>query len=1423
VHNREARYNDIDSLASAAFVAAVDTITAAIPVSEEEARLCGKVVEQVGGGAPGSLDVKRNGSLQELLGLPKTTDAGEWRKFPGKYTTATYWRKVVKRSARGTASLLRGVSGTGNIARSTSGTFTSSVGAENRDVYGMGRARIDCSASECCAFVWDVTSYRNTRAILAGGSAVVYRKKYEIDGRNMVFVQGKRWRSVAVEPRFFSTWYIWRKLQDGSFLIVFNPINAGVHEEVTRMEERTGIATRVKRDISKDPKLAKHTVGTTTGFFHITPLAENVCEMTLTICGNLGGGVPEFVLSRRVVDGLEQVRRASERIARLHSPRPLIPPCPSLTNPPPQVALAKSRFERNGREVDREIRDASPPPPTLANLTADQSQLVADCVALEASAGSPHEKDAKKNRHRHARVNGGTLLVKSVIGGLRSWSTTWSVLESPTPFLKMWVKFQKLPNKKDKSTVVLGRAECVVDTSALDVCAFLNDYCSREQLRMSKEKRDRARVVVKVHSTFDKVVAIIRKPKYPLRGREFVTRMIAAVDDTKGHFLIISQSTDEDADYGYKPNCVRGTIKTILRIIPQPGKNGCKLIYTQYLDGGGNLPSYYANMSITKSLLFLDTVRSEFKRDGQIDEEERKHIEQVMDSSLENPEEADEYSSEENLTISRMLEFFGKFKKDDYAEIETVDPFVRMYMEGGLGSSIVLKAESVVDADITNCASYEFNQMSRHRYEKFFDSVGLHRSVTKQNEHSFFMCQAYKYPYMKARQFVNRVIWKWLDETKLILVFEGLKCREYPLEPDKYIRADAQLLWTFTKLPDIGDMPQTSVRFDTSVDLKGSAPAWLLAREVPELLANVSHIRTYFDQSARVDQQARAAVHRVMESSVDFEYSEEELAVINRGKAVFERFDPNVTEDFKKVISDHPSVLNKISFNKDNSDGLGLSETHVRASKFTILEYMWAVDARCRWVDDDIARDVLEKKNVHSQIVYQCKKGSGGRGSSALPKDWVSHCVWYHLDNNTVLYSGVPADHHLRPAEGKDRRSKRASSRSKRNTSSRNTSSRGGSYVIRLEVPVALKIKEISKDLCKVIYVSHLQNANTIGYNVNATLPLVVSVPRDLREYFLATRTLGDYDEDDGRALGLALYFTKKKNMKYKKLWEVCESFGTSNVGMKALFIEYPWLLLLLQEIVKGRLHLAKSVSTQLKCISEAEARKIGSSLSPALRQRKTAEAGLYQWKMQNPCMVELFEEHPFMESFLLTLSQEVLKKAPWGLIWRVCTGAGMSILDMASDISIIVVYLRTEGQETFGWLILGMLLFCLSLQIGVVYLQNRGQYKAILIESAFVLSGLKPGVDALRVASNEEMKEYHAFHPKIELVAIKTIEMFCESIPGCVIQVKKANLRTCERGRAQRYSFASSLSSLPLLTPPPPSATRTSSWSRAGRATARR
>ena len=159
---------------------------------------------------------------------------------------------------------------------------------------------------------------------------------------------------------------------------------------------------------------------------------------------------------------------------------------------------------------------------------------------------------------------------------------------------------------------------------------------------------------------------------------------------------------------------------------------------------------------------------------------------------------------------------------------------------------------------------------------------------------------------------------------------------------------------------------------------------------------------------------------------------------------------------------------------------------------------------------------------------------------------------------------------------------------------------------------------------------------------------------------------------------------------------------------------------------MRGDVHRNRPVSTKLECLSEMEARKIGRSLMPALKSRKTAEAGLHQWKMQNRSMAELFERYGWVESMLLEVAQEVMNTAPWGLMWRVCTGATLSVVDIVTDVVVIVGYMGKEETRGYGYILLMMLVGSVVLQLALVFLQNRKKPWAMAKEMLVVITGLK-------------------------------------------------------------------------------------------------
>jgi len=85
---------------------------------------------------------------------------------------------------------------------------------------------------------------------------------------------------------------------------------------------------------------------------------------------------------------------------------------------------------------------------------------------------------------------------------------------------------------------------------------------------------------------------------------------------------------------------------------------------------------------------------------------------------------------------------------------------------------------------------------------------------------------------------------------------------------------------------------------------------------------------------------------------------------------------------------------------------------------------------------------------------------------------------------------------------------------------------------------------------------------------------------------------------------------------------------------------------------------------------------------------------------------------------------------------------------------------------------LMGMLALSMLLHFLMVFMQNKEKPLLTVKEMLIVISGMKPGVDSYRVCSGQEMAVHHSVDAKTELVMSKCIEMVCESIPGCVLQM---------------------------------------------------
>jgi hypothetical protein len=88
------------------------------------------------------------------------------------------------------------------------------------------------------------------------------------------------------------------------------------------------------------------------------------------------------------------------------------------------------------------------------------------------------------------------------------------------------------------------------------------------------------------------------------------------------------------------------------------------------------------------------------------------------------------------------------------------------------------------------------------------------------------------------------------------------------------------------------------------------------------------------------------------------------------------------------------------------------------------------------------------------------------------------------------------------------------------------------------------------------------------------------------------------------------------------------------------------------------------------------------------------------------------------------TIAQRLLESVGWGLKMRLYTGAGLSTLDLLTDVYMMYTY-ATTGQQGAALSLAIMVGLCLLMQLLAVYLNTRRGPKLTMVkEMLIVLSG---------------------------------------------------------------------------------------------------
>ena len=349
---------------------------------------------------------------------------------------------------------------------------------------------------------------------------------------------------------------------------------------------------------------------------------------------------------------------------------------------------------------------------------------------------------------------------------------------------------------------------------------------------------------------------------------------------------------------------------------------------------------------------------------------------------------------------------------------------------------------------------------------------------------------------------------------------------------------------------------------------------------------------------------------------------------------------------------------------------------------------------------------------------------------------------------------------------------------------------------VRAEIRSMYKLTKLSNNITRIEHYAELEFGGLLPrWLINRDLPKFMSAPTRWQEHFQHLRALLELGPEDGVAMGTML--TLVKNM--KSVESRLTAFVSKNVALQKLKTTFPQAETMMLGILRNKIvHVRKrkraaakvgidlgpgqattlqagtatvTAGSTLRELSEKDAAKIGNSFAMFLLTSIEPKLAVDAWRLEHSVLQPLFNDHQFFEPMMQTIAKRLLASGNLGLKMRVFLGAFLSIGDLVSDTTVIISYFQ-EGRTGQAYALISMVIMSLFVQAICVLGQNIKKSRSeILLELFFVITFLKPAIDAYRVATGHE-DERLSISPLKEIGFSKGTELACESIPGNVLQI---------------------------------------------------
>jgi len=965
----------------------------------------------------------------------------------------------------------------------------------------------------------------------------------------------------------------------------------------------------------------------------------------------------------------------------------------------------------------------------------------------------------------------------------------WRDVNSNSPFVTSLLSTERTAGARSMAT---SKTTSVLDCPALQALAWSYAYCSKERMKLHSSSGDTARLIHRVNTPFDSVVATVRKSTHPLlKQREFVTRQLALTEEKNKTYLHVLTSTDDVVDYGYGTQ-IRKNRQESTRVyrfeVLTP--HSCKATLLLSMDIPRHIPNWFVVRVAPKVLKIMKDMRDCLARDEELDAQDAAEISKTIKQNDE------VYTAAENDFISRVEKRLGKLDRSSMKPIESPDNQVRMgshhVKESG---SMVADAEAVVDASIEDLAGWELNKRSRKFTKQAFESrMNLSTKFHDVNRHNTILQQVVDFGYgLAPREYVVSSCWKWTDENTLVCCNEATpedNVPEFPLN-SRYVRTSMMDYWKYEKVwrcerSEASYMTRPPCTTHMCVQGGGGHGILSLLRSLrgkngPSRSSSASVLVTWLGllsllslspltfaslvQLSTVHGLPQTRVTKITQVSIgglipDKLQNKSIKYFVNRLSQMRRHFDQSFAIDeatnklfVEQVLEGGEEQVYSEEENDLIERGMNQFTVFESQDKGTLKNVKLASPmARGRLAfsqRDNQAwgwSSAVVRANSNDVMAYMWNfMARGKRGRKEEVEKDVEETVNGH---NQLVYSRVKplAKFGLGDRDFLSRCIWKKTGEGDYFSLSTPTQSeaRPPKYgVVRAKFPTAFKMTRIGDVETRLeLVISPDYGGILPAYAVRFYLGRNLEKVTEYQEMFQAKRDVSLWTAEDGEALAASMSVKTKikgsrrrrKAPELTRMKEIALKFK----GIRVMAEEHEFFVPMFAAILKNRLRVRANCNTSLCNLTSKEGEVIGGSLALFLATTLTPESAVNEWIGKYPALKQFDVRNAWFRPMIQALTVSLLGGAAWGLKMRMWASAVLSMLNTGSD---VYVGLLLFGQ--YGLVLWGMVGANVLVQVLLVMVQNAKRPGVMLREVGFVLCLIKPLVDISRIGGGGAMANY--------------------------------------------------------------------------------